>query len=292
MNNKLVIVIAFAIIIGGSTLWLVLADEDKPGNSANNNKMKDKGLPQSLDQYYTEPVYPGMPFKYLIEMYKLGESMMGIPVNLEQGDFTNAGKSFEEFTVYYDYSSKMVPAWQKYYNQKAVDELGRALADSDQSAIEIAMGGVGETCSDCHLDTMTPVYYKYYWGDFREVMIETPDGPRPWKVAKMYYLLMGFDGIGVNINEGDQVGAQQSFELFDSMFDNMSAKCSECHDPGPKYYANEDIPTMIDTMGALIEAGGPANLTAANYLRYDIGDSCHRCHIVHIPPQYAKVDGK
>ena len=291
MNSKLVIIIAIAIIFGGSTIWLVWADEDKPGNSANNNNMKDKGLPPSLDQYYTEPVYPGMPFEYLREMYKLGELMMGIPVNLAQGDFTNTGNSFTEFSECYEYSSEMVPKWQRYYNQKAVDELGRALAEGDQNAIEIAMGEVGETCSDCHLDTLTPVYYKYYWGDFRDVMIETPDGSIPWKDAKMYYLLMGFDGIGVNIKEGDQAGAQQSFELFDSMFDNMSANCSECHDPGPKYYANEDIPTMIDTMGALIEAGGPANLTAANDLRYAIGDNCHRCHIVHMPPQYAKVDG-
>lgn len=289
MNSKLVIVIAIAIIIGGSTLWLVLADEDKSGNSANNNKMKYKSLPQSLDQYYTEPAYPGMPYEYLLEMYKLGELMMGIPVNLAQKDYMNAGRSFDEFSECYEYSSEMVPEWKKYYDQKAVNKLGHALADGDQNAIEIAMGEVGETCSDCHLDIMTPVYYKYYWGDFREVMIETPDGPIPWKDAKMYYLLMGFDGIGVNINEGDQAGAQQSFELFDSMFDNMNASCLECHDSEPRYYVSKDIQTMIVDMGTNISAG---NLTAANDLRYGIGDSCHRCHIVHIPPQYAKVDGK
>ncbi|TFH44023.1 MAG: hypothetical protein E4G94_04045 [ANME-2 cluster archaeon] len=289
MNNKLVIAIAIVIIIGGSTVWLVLADEDKPGNSANNNNMKDKGLPQSLDKYYIEPQFPGMPFEYLAEMYKLGESMMGIPVNLGQGDFVNAGNSFNEFSECYENSSKMVPEWRKYYDQKAVDELGRALADNDPDAINEAMREVGETCSDCHLDTLTPVYYKYYWGDFREVMIETPDGLMPWKVAKMYYLLMGFDGIGVNIKEGDQDGAQQSFELFDSMFDNMSANCSACHNSEPRYYVSEDIQTMIEDMGTLIYAG---NLTEANGLRYGIGDSCHKCHIVHMPPQYAKVDGE
>ena len=290
MNSKLVIIIAIAIIFGGSTIWLVLVDEDKPGNSANNNNMKDQGLPQSLDHYYNETT--GRPFEYLLEMYELGESMMGIPVNLGQGDYINASESFEEFSESYIYSSEMVPQWQRYYNLKAVDDLGRALADGDQDAIEIAMGDIGETCSDCHLDTMTPVYYKYYWGDFREVNIQTPDGPLPWKVAKMYYLLMGFDGIWVNIKEGDQDGAQQSFELFDSMFDNMNASCLDCHDSEPRYYVSEDIQTMIDDMGAKIEAGGVANLTAANYLRYGIGDSCHRCHIIHMPPQYAKVDGK
>lgn len=291
MNNKLVIAIAIAIIIGGSTLWLVLADEDKdkPGNSANNNNMKNKGLPDSLDEYYTEPEYLGMPFEYLSEMYILGESMMGIPVNLGQGDFVNAGNSFNNFSECYEYSSTMVPAWKKYYNQSAVNELGRALDERDQDAINEAMGEVGETCSDCHLDTLTPVYYKYYWGDFREVMIETPDGLMPWKDAKMYYLLMGFDGIGVNINEGDQDNATLSFELFDSMFDNMSANCSACHNSEPRYYVSEDIQTMIDDMGTNISAG---KLADANDLRYRIGDSCHRCHIIHMPPQYAKVDGE
>lgn len=290
MNSKLVIIIAIAVIFGGSTIWLVLADEDKPGNFANNNNMKDQGLPPSLDQYYNETT--GRPFEYLLEMYELGESMMGIPVNLGQGDYMNASISFEEFSECYNYSSNMVLDWQRYYNLKAVDDLGSALADGDQDAIEIAMEDIGETCSDCHLDTMTPVYYKYYWGDFRDVNIQTPDGPLPWKVAKMYYLLMGFDGIGVNIKEGDQDGAQQSFELFDSMFDNMSIACLECHDSEPRYYVSEDIRMMIDDMGAKIEAGGVANLTAANYLRYGIGDSCHRCHIIHMPPQYAKVDGE
>lgn len=289
MNNKLVIVIAIAIIISGPIIWLVLADEDETENSVNNNKIEDKGLPQSLDQYYTEPMYPGIPFEYLFEMYKLGESMMGIPVNLGQGDVDNALESFNEFSGCYEYSSKMVPEWKKYYNQEAVINLELALNGDDPGAIGIAMGEVGETCSDCHLDTMTPVYYKYYWDDFRDVMIETPDGLMPWKQAKMYYLLMGFDGIGVNIKEGDQNGAEQSFELFDSMFDNMAGACLECHDSEPLYYVSKDIQKKINLMGTKIYA---EKLDDANDLRYEIGNSCHKCHIVHIPPQYAKVDGE
>lgn len=289
MKSKLVILISIAIMISGSTIWLVLADEDKSGTSANDNKMKGKSLPQSLDQYYTEPEFPGMPFEYLLEMYKLGESMIGIRVNLVQGDYINAGKSFEDFSQNYEDSSRMVPKWKKYYNLKAVKKLGHTLDAGDPDAICKAMKKVGETCSDCHLDTMTPVYYKYYWGDFREVNIQTPTGNKSWEEAKMNYLLMGFDGIGVNIKEGDQAGAQQSFELFDSMFDNMTDACFECHESKPRYYVSEDIQTMIDYMGANISAG---NLEEANGLRYGIGDSCHRCHIIHMPPQYAKVDGK
>ena len=102
MNNKLVIVIAIAIIISGPMIWLLLADEDQTGNSVNDNTIEDNGLPQSLDEYYTEPEYPGMPSEYLFEMYKLGESMMGIPVNLGQGDYPNANTCFDEFSDCYN----------------------------------------------------------------------------------------------------------------------------------------------------------------------------------------------
>ena len=53
---------------------------------------------------------------------------------------------------------------------------------------------------------------------------------KSWKDAKMNYLLISFDRIGVNIKEDGHDGAKQSFELFDSMFDNMRDACLECHD--------------------------------------------------------------
>lgn len=281
MKFKLIIAIAVTIMISGIAFCFISTDDSK--TSGNTNKMKINNLPHSLDQYYDENQ------TYLIGMYELGESMMGIPVNLGQGDFENASASFTDFSERYENSSKMVPEWKKYYDFKSVIKLGNALEIDDPGAIEKAMGKVGETCSECHLDTMTLVYNKYYWGDFRDVMIETPDGPLPWKDAKMYYLLMGFDGIGVNIKENDHEGAQQSFELFDQMFNNMTNSCSACHVYEPRYFVSEDIKTMIYNMGTNITKQDYANATI---LRYGIGDSCHRCHIIHIPPQYAKVNGE
>lgn len=286
MKTKLIIgiatALAIALIIGESVVWNISAEKGEDEKIANNDKIKYKKLPKSLDQYYDGE----KPFEYLIEMYKLGESMMGIPVNLGQGDYANAARSFENFSQNYVESSQMVPKWKKYYDLKAVEKLGHALDAGDPAAISEAMDKVGETCSDCHLDAMTPVYYEYYWGDFADVNIQTPDGPLPWQQAKMFYLLVGFDGIGVNINEGDQTGAQQSFELFNSTFQNMTVACLECHSFEPRYYVSEDVQSMINEMGEKIDAGDSANLTEANYLRYSIGDECHNCHIIHIPPQY------
>jgi len=51
MNSKLIIVIAIAIIIVGSTIWLVLADEDKSGNLAYNPSSSVSYLNSSFSLY-------------------------------------------------------------------------------------------------------------------------------------------------------------------------------------------------------------------------------------------------
>ena len=277
MDNKLVIAIIFTLLLASTVLWMA---------SAGTNKSEKDGLPKSLDQHYEYgPIY-------LYEMYELGESMVGITVNIQQNDITNATRSFEVFAQEYDDSSLMVPEWRGYYKPNDVKKMGDALEARNIPGVFAAMEEVGETCARCHEDTMPDVYNKYYWNDFRNVVISTPEGNLSWKKAKMKYLLTGFDGIGINIKQGNQSNAEHSFNLFNSMFDNMAEACGSCHDSEPRYYVSQDIRMMIDDMEAKIEAGDPANMTEANYLRYDIGDSCHKCHIIHIPPQYAKLDGK
>ncbi len=159
--------------------------------------------------------------------------------------------------------------------------------------VYIAIGEIGETCADCHYDTMPPVYNKYYGGDFSNLEMNTPYGVKPWKEAKMNYLLGGFDGIGVFIKQGNQDAAIESFDLFEDMFYNMAATCGgdgveSCHSSTPRYYVSEDIQTLITDMGTNITEG---NFDESERIRYEIGDSCHRCHIIHIPAHYAKLDG-
>ena len=274
MDNKLVIAIIFSLLLASTVLWMA---------SVGTNKSEKDGLPKSLDQHYDlGPIY-------LYEMYELGESMVGITVNIQQNDITNATRSFEVFAQEYDDSSLMVPEWRGYYKPNDVKKMGDALDAGNIPGVFAAMGEVGETCARCHVDTMSDVYNKYYWSDFRNVEIDTPEGPKPWVEAKMKYLLTGFDGIGINIKQGNQSNAEHSFNLFKSMFDNMAEACSSCHDSEPRYYISDDIQTLITHMGSNITEG---NLANAEGIRHDIGDSCHKCHIIHIPPQYAKLDGK
>jgi cytochrome c556 len=255
------------------------------------NETGDKGLPQSLDQYYQSA--PPQPPEYLLKMTELGETMMGISINIQQGDMMNAKKSYAAFYENYKNSAKMVPEWKDYYNKSAVEKMGVALDTGDIPGVFQSMGDVGAGCSNCHKDTMSAVWNKYNWKDFRKVMINTPNPEEPqlpWAAAKMKYLAAGFDGIGVNIKQGNQTGAKQSFDLFTKMFNNTKQACGACHATERKYYVSDDIMGMINTMGQEIDAG---NLTAAENIWQGIGaQSCYACHVLHMPAQFEKVAGQ
>ena len=70
----------------------------------------------------------------------------------------------------------------------------------------------------------------------------------------------------------------------------MNATCSSCHVSAPKYYVSADVQAMISAMGQEINTG---NLSAARRIQQGIGmESCYRCHVLHMPAQFAKEETK
>jgi cytochrome c556 len=211
-------------------------------------------------------------------------------VNLQQGDTVNAKKSYEDFLKKFEDSSNMVPEWKQFYDQGAVEKIGTSLDSGDVPAVFENIGKVGAACVKCHTEKMPQIWNKYNWNNFSELTMSTPNPDEPvlaFPDAKIKYLAPGFDGIGVNIKNNNQKGAQESFGLFKTMFDNLNSTCSSCHASSPKYYVSADIREMIDTMGEKINSG---NLSEAEGLRMRIGmESCYKCHVLHMPAQYARA---
>jgi len=272
--------LAVVIIIAGASAGLLAL-----GNSSGSEK---GSLPPSLDRYYKS-----VPPEYLIKMFELGESFVGISAKVLQGDMANAKKSFSAFSQNYKNSAGMVPEWKRYYNMDAVEKIGSSLDAGNIPAVFEAVGEVGATCTSCHIENMPPVWNRYNWKDFGTMTMDTPNPAEPklpWAAAKMKYLVVGYDGIGVNIKNGNQSGAQQSFMLFTTMFDNMNSTCSFCHSSPPRYYTSGDVRGMIEALGEKLKEG---DLSEAERLRQGVGmESCYRCHVLHMPAQFAKVDGK
>lgn len=279
MKNSLLVTSVVIIVVLGAGVWLL---------SNNKEKNENEVFPSSIDQYYQS-----RPPVYLISMFELGAAMMGIGVNLQQGDIANAKKSYVDFSKKFKDSSDMVPEWKKFYDQSTVEKIGTSLDSGDVPAVFDNIGKVGEACVKCHKEKMPQVWNKYNWNDFGKLTLKTPNPDEPvlpFPLAKIKYLAPGYDGIGVNIKNNNQKGAQESFGLFKTMFDNMNSTCSSCHVSPPKYYVSEDIRVMIDTMGEKINSG---NLSEAEGLRIGIGmESCYRCHVLHMPAQYARVDSE
>jgi cytochrome c556 len=275
MKNSLLVTSVVIIVILGAGVWLL---------SNNNDKNKNEGLPSSIDQYYKS-----QPPVYLISMFELGAAMMGIGVNVQQGDMANAKKSYDDFSEKFKDSSEMVPEWKKYYDQETVQKIGASLDSGNVPAVFENIGKLGEACVKCHTEKMPHIWNKYNWNDFGKLTLNTPNPAEPvlpFPAAKIKYLAAGFDGIGVNIKNNNQKGAQESFGLFKTMFDNMNSTCSSCHVSPRTYYVSADIQAMINTMGEKINSG---NLSEAEGLRMGIGmESCYKCHVLHMPAQFAK----
>lgn len=274
MKNSLLVTSVVIIVVLGAGVWLL---------SNNKDKNENEELPLSIDQYYQS-----RPPVYLISMFELGTAMMGIGVNLQQGDMANAKKSYIDFSKKFKESSDMVPEWKKFYDQGTVDKIGTSLDSGNVPAVFENIGKVGEACVKCHKEKMPQIWIKYNWNDFGKLTMNTPNPDEPilpFPLAKIKYLASGYDGISVNIKNNNQKGAQESFGLFKKMFDNMNSTCSSCHASPPKYYVSADIQAMIDTMGEKINSG---NLSEAEGIRIGIGmESCYRCHVLHMPAQYA-----
>lgn len=276
MKNSYLVTSIVIIVILGAGVWLL---------SNNNDKNENEGLPSSIDQYYKS-----QPPVYLVSMFELGAAMMGIGVNVQQGDMANAKKSYDDFSKKFKDSSDMVPEWKTFYDQGTVEKIGTSLDSGDVPAVFENIGKVGEACVKCHKEKMPQIWNKYNWNDFGKLTMNTPNPDEPvlaFPDAKIKYLAPGFDGIGVNIKNNNQKGAQESFGLFKTMFDNLNSTCSSCHTSSPKYYVSADIQAMIDTMGEKINSG---NLSEAEGLRMGIGmESCYKCHVLHMPAQFARA---
>jgi cytochrome c556 len=279
MKNSLLVTSIVIIVMSGAGVWLL---------SNNNDTNENEGLPSSIDQYYqTKPPV------YLISMFELGDAMMGIGVNVQQGDMANAKKSYDDFFKKFKDSSDMVPEWKKFYDQGTVEKIGASLDSGNVPAVFENIGKAGAACEKCHMEKMPQVWNKYNWNNFSKLTLNTPNPDEPvlpFPDAKIKYLAPGFDGIGVNIKNNNQKGAQQSFILFKTMFNNLNSTCSSCHVSPRNYYVSADIQAMIDMMGEKINSG---NLTEAERLRMDIGmESCYRCHVLHMPSQFARASSK
>lgn len=244
-------------------------------------------LPSSLDQLYEGSTPEVVGNAYLGEMFKMAGMMQAIVEEMKAGEYANAKNTFNAFTVQYNNVSKMVPEWKKYYDKKLVAQIGKDIDEKNLTKTLVDMGKLGEkVCEKCHRNSKPLVWTKYYWKDFRTVNVSTPAGNMSWPVAKAIFVASSFDGATINLAEGRRDAANNSVELFKSMYaTNVKNACSNCHTTPRYYFVSDDVLLLVDQFEAKIKAG---DLPGAQILQGQIGEQCMRCHITHEGQQRMK----
>ncbi len=244
-------------------------------------------VPPSLDSFY--PPKAEQPL-YLFNMLTMDHFFLGIVVDVMEGDMQGARDNFKEFNSRYLETLEMVPEWKDHYPLEPVEKLGTELAGGDNGKIMAAFSEVGKSCHECHLTTMVQVHQKYRWRDFAGIKVKDPLSKELTEYSTFkQYLSTSMAGISVNLRQGQMENARQQFAGFKERFQALKASCLDCHDRQPKYYVDDSVESLLDKLGQALHKQ-PVDPGEVMKLTQGIGgESCSKCHLVHVPAAFAGV---
>jgi cytochrome c556 len=239
-------------------------------------------LPSSLDRLYPpaakEPVF-------LLAMHAQAEPLFGVVLKATQGDMAGAKKYFGQFREAYGRASSLVPEWKDKFPAAPVDAVGTALEGGAPDKVMAALQALGESvCARCHMVNMPKVMQVKHWSDFSVLSLTDPATRKPVPFAAfMFGLEMSFAGIGIELKEGHVDKAREYFAAFNGAMGELRTACAACHDSERKYYVDASAQSTIDALGAALKSPAP-DAAAVGGLMDRIGmDTCHKCHLVHMP---------
>lgn len=246
-------------------------------------------LPAALDGLYP----PGAPEPvFLIKMIGLAESFGGMIGDLFENDLQNVLANLQTFKANYSELAGLVPEWKSMYPTAPIEELESSLKSGDQGKIMAAIEKVGGACSACHVEYMAPVQFRYGWPAFSQIRAKDPlTGEDVGLNRLMMFLDVNFSAIGADLKQGQAENALEQFQGFQARFEALASTCQECHGQDErKYYVDSSVRAMIDELGKAAAASSPEK---AAKLVMGIGmESCHKCHLVHVPAAFAQQKAK
>ncbi len=244
--------------------------------------------PSSLDAFY--PPMTEQP-EFLFKKLGMSTFFLGIVSDLLEEDYQNVKATFENFSALYKEVSKLVPEWEKAFPLSPVDELGEAIEGGDPEKTMGAFEKLGKVCHDCHIVNMAKVQQKYRWMDFGEIKVTDPLTEEEMDFVRLKQSLnTNFSGILIDVEQGQGEKAQKHLQGFKARFQVLKDTCEDCHGTDErKYYVDENIQTLIGEIEKALNSI-PIDSKTVQELVMGIGmDSCSKCHLVHIPAAYAKL---
>jgi hypothetical protein len=273
-----------------ATIGAVKHYDDRATRTEESSQRSTALLPAALDAFY--PPQADRPL-FTMKMLEMEFPFTGIVVDVLEEDIENARGNYEKFRTLYVELSKLIPEWEHKFPIGPVDELGTALQTGHPGAIMGAIENVGMVCHNCHVPNMVRVQQKYHWPDFDMISVQDPLTNDILDYSMfMRYLNVNFTGIFLNLERGNIENAQRYFQGFKARFETLQESCQGCHDTERMYYVDESIQSQIRLLGQTLEQPtiDPQEVMG---IAMGIGmQSCHKCHMVHLPAVFAKKEWK
>lgn len=135
---------------------------------------------------------------------------------------------------------------------------------------------------------MAKTQQKYYWPNFDEITLTDPVSGQsvPYRQF-MFFLASSFEGIGIDLKEGQMENAAKHHADFDKRQQALKENCAACHDTDRKYFVDESVQTMINRLGDALASGSPDANNVSNLCQGIGMESCYKCHAVHMPSALA-----
>ena len=287
MNGfRFVVSVAGAIAVAGGAAVAAGQQVSQPSGVA--QAVASHGLPASLDALY--PPQAAQP-QYLIGMVDLGARMSGVAVDLATQDFENVAASFAAFEAAYRATAGLVPEWADRFPIEPVAALGEALASGDPDRVGPAFAAVGGVCESCHHDTMVAVTQRFDWPDANAITVVDPvSGSKVSHAEFMHMLDFSLTGITHDLAQGQADSARQHYQAFKRRFTVLGEICEDCHGTEERFYFTDaSSAARVEAIGEALDSADP-NPAAVQGAAMEVGfNTCHRCHLVHVPAALSKV---
>jgi cytochrome c556 len=283
---KFVVSVALAIAVAGSAAGTAGQQEEAQGTAT--QTVASHGLPASLDSLF--PPQAQQPV-FLMHMLDLGARMTGIAVDLATQDFEQVASSFTAFETAYRETAALVPEWNERFPMEPVTSLGEALAGGDPARVGPAFEAVDRVCAACHHDAMVAVTQRFEWPDANAITATDPvSGQNVAHAEFMHMLEFSLTGVTHDLAQGQVDSARQHYQDFRRRFTTLAETCEDCHGVEERFYFTDAASTArVEAIGAALEAAVP-DPAAVQGAVMEVGfNTCHRCHLVHVPAAFAKA---
>jgi cytochrome c556 len=242
-----------------------------------------KKPPASLGKYYPPQ---SNKFEYVSVMHEMSTAFYGVRLNINEGRWDRALDWANRLKDAYTRAQNMVPEWKDYFKPALADQLINAVRAKNPDQVIKASRELGETCTKCHAENQIAVKLVYHYPPFATLKMEDPIefaqlSPKEY----MRKLSDSMKALRIFLLQGDVQKAREAGEQVVERVKGTEAICSKCHTDKTVVdrIHGKDHEQALASIQKLLKEPQP-NRDAIFKAMSVIGQSCNRCHNLHLVP--------